>query len=66
MVGIDADATVLDALSLMSSQGVSSIAVLRGDKFVLGNISMTDVKVSKRVKGTKKKWFELAINYDIL
>lgn len=47
MVGIDADASVLDALSLMSSQGVSSIAVLRGDKFVLGNISMTDVKVNK-------------------
>lgn len=38
----------MDALSLMSSQGVSSIAVLRSDKFVLGNISMTDVKVIKK------------------
>lgn len=50
MVGIDADASVLDALSLMSSKGVSSIAVLRDDKYVLGNISMTDVKVSERVE----------------
>lgn len=45
VIGIDADASVLDALSLMSTNGVSSVAVLRGDRNVLGNISMTDVKV---------------------
>ncbi|CEP10984.1 hypothetical protein [Parasitella parasitica] len=43
VIGVDANATVLDALSLMSAHGVSSVAVLRG-KTVLGNISMTDVK----------------------
>lgn len=43
---MDADASVLDALSLMSTHGVSSVAVLRGDRNVLGNISMTDVKVT--------------------
>ncbi|GAA5802332.1 hypothetical protein EDC94DRAFT_621826 [Helicostylum pulchrum] len=56
VVGIDADATVLDALSLMSSKGVSSIAVLRGDKFVLGNISMTDVKHVMKVNSHRMLW----------
>ncbi|KAI8637633.1 hypothetical protein BD408DRAFT_424159 [Parasitella parasitica] len=43
VIGVNADATVLDAISLMSKHGVSSVAVLRG-KAVAGNISMTDVK----------------------
>ncbi|KAG2196167.1 hypothetical protein INT46_011760 [Mucor plumbeus] len=43
VIGVDANSSVLDALSLMSSHGVSSVAVLR-NKGVLGNISMTDVK----------------------
>lgn len=43
VIGINESSSVLDALSLMSTHGVSSVAVLRG-KTVLGNISMTDVK----------------------
>ncbi|KAG2233417.1 hypothetical protein INT48_007447 [Thamnidium elegans] len=56
VVGIDADATVLDALSLMSSKGVSSIAVLRNDKYVLGNISMTDVKHVMKANSHRMLW----------
>ncbi|KAI8091212.1 uncharacterized protein B0P05DRAFT_577303 [Gilbertella persicaria] len=44
VIGVDADSNVLDALSVMSSNGISSVAVLRNGKEVLGNISMTDVK----------------------
>ncbi|KAL7317746.1 cell separation during budding [Mucor circinelloides] len=43
VIGVNDNSSVLDALSLMSTHGVSSVAVLR-EKTVLGNISMTDVK----------------------
>jgi len=41
---VDAEASVLDALSIMSENGVSSVAVVRNGGNILGNISMTDVK----------------------
>ncbi|KAI8983936.1 hypothetical protein BDF20DRAFT_857104 [Mycotypha africana] len=44
VIGVDANSSVLEALSLMSTHGVSSVAVLREGKSVFGNISMTDVK----------------------
>ncbi|KAL7317747.1 cell separation during budding, variant 2 [Mucor circinelloides] len=48
VIGVNDNSSVLDALSLMSTHGVSSVAVLR-EKTVLGNISMTDVKVGQKV-----------------
>ncbi|KAF7726040.1 cell separation during budding [Apophysomyces ossiformis] len=44
VIGVAADASVLDALSQMSHHGVSSVAVIGNGDVVLGNISMTDVK----------------------
>ncbi|KAI8875546.1 cystathionine beta-synthase, partial [Backusella circina FSU 941] len=44
VIAVNADSTVLEALSLMSKHGVSSVAVLGHMGMVLGNISMTDVK----------------------
>ncbi|KAI9359835.1 hypothetical protein BD770DRAFT_362802 [Pilaira anomala] len=44
VIAVNADSPVLDALSLMSKYGVSSVAVLGHMGIVLGNISMTDVK----------------------
>ncbi|KAL0087962.1 hypothetical protein J3Q64DRAFT_1735416 [Phycomyces blakesleeanus] len=44
VIGVNADSLVLDALSLMSQHGISSIAVLGHMGIVLGNISLTDVK----------------------
>lgn len=45
VIAVNADSPVLDALSLMSKHAVSSVAVLGHMGVVLGNISMTDVKV---------------------
>lgn len=39
------DQRVVEALELMNSQGVSSLAVVDGQHNVIGNISATDVKV---------------------
>ncbi|CAO3616660.1 unnamed protein product [Mucor hiemalis] len=44
VIAVNADSPVLDALSLMSKHGISSVAVLGHMGIVLGNISMTDVK----------------------
>ncbi|KAG1466148.1 hypothetical protein G6F56_004745 [Rhizopus delemar] len=44
VIGVNADSPVIDALSIMSKYGVSSVAVLGHMGMVLGNISMTDVK----------------------
>lgn len=44
VISVDGDANVLDALSIMSENGVSSLAVVRNDDYIIGNISMTDVK----------------------
>ncbi|EIE86289.1 hypothetical protein G6F46_003831 [Rhizopus delemar] len=44
VIAVNADSPVLDALSLMSKHGISSVAVLGHMGMVLGNISMTDVK----------------------
>ncbi|KAI8983459.1 hypothetical protein BDB01DRAFT_760405 [Pilobolus umbonatus] len=44
VIAVNADSPVLDALSLMSKHGISSVAVLGHMGVVLGNISMTDVK----------------------
>ncbi|KAI7906053.1 uncharacterized protein BX663DRAFT_428951 [Cokeromyces recurvatus] len=44
VISVDASANVLEALSLMSTHGISSVAVLRGGKYVIGNISLTDVR----------------------
>jgi len=44
VISVPADALVLDALSIMSKNGVSSLAVVNQMGMLLGNISMTDVK----------------------
>ncbi|RCH95336.1 Protein sds23 [Rhizopus stolonifer] len=44
VIAINADSPVLDALSLMSKHGISSVAVLGHMDIILGNISMTDIK----------------------
>ncbi|KAI8329167.1 hypothetical protein EDC96DRAFT_549177 [Choanephora cucurbitarum] len=44
VIGVDINASVLDALSIMSSNGISSLAILQNNKQLMGNISMTDVK----------------------
>ncbi|KAI8097345.1 uncharacterized protein BX664DRAFT_326165 [Halteromyces radiatus] len=44
VISVSADSPVLDALSQMSTYGVSSVAVLGHMGVILGNISMTDVK----------------------
>ncbi|CEI95756.1 hypothetical protein RMCBS344292_09934 [Rhizopus microsporus] len=43
VISVPANATVLNALMIMSQHGVSSLAVVSSDK-IIGNISMTDVK----------------------
>ncbi|CEI94059.1 hypothetical protein RMCBS344292_08282 [Rhizopus microsporus] len=48
VIAVNADSPVLDALSLMSKYGVSSVAVIGHMGMVLGNISMTDVKFVMR------------------
>ncbi|KAI8145111.1 hypothetical protein BJV82DRAFT_643848 [Fennellomyces sp. T-0311] len=44
VISAGSDARVLDALSLMSQHGVSSVAVVGANGVALGNISMTDIK----------------------
>ncbi|KAI9248573.1 hypothetical protein BDA99DRAFT_446229 [Phascolomyces articulosus] len=44
VISAGSDARVLDALSLMSKNGVSSVAVVGSNGVALGNISMTDIK----------------------
>ncbi|KAI7867976.1 hypothetical protein BDF14DRAFT_1798257 [Spinellus fusiger] len=44
VISVSSDATVLEALSLMNTHGISSLAVLGPMGVVLGNISLTDVK----------------------
>ncbi|KAI9478297.1 MAG: hypothetical protein EXX96DRAFT_570319 [Benjaminiella poitrasii] len=44
VISVSASSNVLEALSLMSRNGISSVAVLRGGKYVIGNISLTDVR----------------------
>ncbi|CAM0141588.1 cell separation during budding [Umbelopsis sp. WA50703] len=44
VVSVEADAIVLDALSLMNKHGVSSLAVIGPNNSLVGNVSMTDVK----------------------
>ncbi|OBZ85115.1 Protein SDS23, partial [Choanephora cucurbitarum] len=44
VIGVDINASVLDALSIMSSNGISSLAILQNNKQLMGNISITDVK----------------------
>ncbi|CAO3684818.1 unnamed protein product [Rhizopus stolonifer] len=44
VIAVNADSPVLDALSLMSKHGISSVAVLGHMDIILGNISMTDIK----------------------
>ncbi|KAG0163778.1 cell separation during budding [Apophysomyces sp. BC1015] len=48
VIAVNADSLVMDALSTMSQHGISSVAVLGHMGIVLGNISMTDVKVVLR------------------
>jgi CBS domain-containing protein len=45
VISVNADSPVLDALSLMSKHDISSVAVLSHMGVIVGNISMTDVKV---------------------
>ncbi|KAI7858290.1 hypothetical protein BDC45DRAFT_457979 [Circinella umbellata] len=44
VISASSDARVLDALSLMSQNGVSSVAIVGSNGIALGNISMTDIK----------------------
>lgn len=44
MISINADARVIDALEIMTSRGISSIAVVDSQKMLVGNISMVDVQ----------------------
>ncbi|CAO3688777.1 unnamed protein product [Umbelopsis vinacea] len=44
VISVEADAIVLDALSLMNKHGVSSLAVIGPTNQLVGNISLTDVK----------------------
>ncbi|KAH8555459.1 hypothetical protein BGW37DRAFT_477287 [Umbelopsis sp. PMI_123] len=44
VISVNADSPVLDALTLMSKYGVSSLAVVGPMGVLLGNISITDVK----------------------
>jgi CBS domain-containing protein len=43
------DKRVLDALELMNSEGVSSLAVVDSQLNVVGNISVADVKVDNPI-----------------
>lgn len=43
------DKKVLDALELMNSEGVSSLAVVDSQLNVVGNISVADVKVGNPI-----------------
>lgn len=45
------DKMVLDALELMNSEGVSSLAVVDNQFNVMGNISTADVKVHPQCSG---------------
>lgn len=45
VIAVNADSPVLDALELMSKHDISSVAVLGNMGVILGNISITDVKV---------------------
>jgi len=45
LIGHSGDKKVLDALEVMNSEGVSSLAVVDSQYNVVGNISTTDVKV---------------------
>ncbi|CAG8844213.1 17366_t:CDS:2, partial [Racocetra persica] len=38
------DSFVLDALTMMNKNGLSSIAIVDSDGLLIGNISMTDIK----------------------
>ncbi|KAL1934342.1 hypothetical protein VTP01DRAFT_6524 [Rhizomucor pusillus] len=44
VIGVNAESRVMDALSQMSHNGVSSVAVIGTNGVILGNISMTDIK----------------------
>ncbi|KAI9311256.1 hypothetical protein BX666DRAFT_1868425 [Dichotomocladium elegans] len=44
VISANADSRVLDALSLMSQYGVSSVVIVGASGVALGNISMTDIK----------------------
>jgi CBS domain-containing protein len=48
VVSINADARVIDALEIMTSRGISSIAVVDSQKMLVGNISMVDVQFVTR------------------
>ncbi|KAJ8659050.1 hypothetical protein O0I10_005088 [Lichtheimia ornata] len=52
VISANADARVLDALSIMSQYGVSSVVITGANGVALGNISMTDIK--HVMKGFKK------------
>lgn len=45
VISIHGEATVLEALTRMSSYGISSIAVVDINNSLVGNISMADIKV---------------------
>ena len=48
MISISADARVIDALEIMTSRGISSIAVVDSQKMLVGNISIVDVQYVTR------------------
>lgn len=48
MISINADARVIASLEIMTSRGISSIAVVDAQKQLVGNISMVDVQYVAR------------------
>lgn len=44
VVGVNSEFSVLDALERMSSNFISSVAVVEGDGTLIGNISMADIR----------------------
>jgi CBS domain-containing protein len=45
VVSVHSEAYVLEAMSKMSELGLSSVAIVDGNGVLIGNISMTDIKV---------------------